>query len=43
MWAYSQLREFLYPRVFPVSPDAKSKTRQEEEGEGHRKKYLGYS
>lgn len=43
MWAYSQLREFLYPRVFPVSPDAKSKTRQEEEGEGHREKYLGYS
>lgn len=40
MSAYSQLREFLCPRVFPVLPDAKLKTRQEEEGEGHRKKYL---
>lgn len=43
MRAYSQLREFLCPMVFPVLPDVKSKTRQEEEGEGHRKKYLGYS
>lgn len=41
MRAYSQLREFLCPRVFPVLPDAKSKTRQEEEG-GHTKKYFGY-
>lgn len=38
--AYSQLREFLCPRVFPVLPDAKSKTRQEEED--RRKKYFGY-
>jgi len=42
MRAYSQLREFLCPRVFPVLPHAKSETRQEEEGEGCRKKYLGY-
>lgn len=39
--AYSQLREFLCPRVFPVLPDAKSKTGEEEE-EDHREKYFGY-
>lgn len=39
--AYSQLREFLCPRVCPALPDAKLKTRQEEEDD-HRKKYLAY-
>lgn len=42
--AYSQLREFLRPRVCPSLPDAELKTRQEEEEEDdHRKKYLAYS